>query len=185
MPLIRYRSSDVTKLIEEPCPCGLFAHRIAKIRARCDEMVVCGMGNVGPWVFEELLRGIEGISSDWQVGVRNERTRDVIELRLELTDGLGQKDIEQLVRENLNERFSDFSKNLEMKLYHLRVVAHRMGSLRGTARKLNRVIDERRMLKTVSFGSASDQRLRDPAAWTKADDRDANPSVSASGKLFL
>src|SRR5439155_12224186 len=56
MPLIRYRSSDVTHLIDEPCACGLFARRIAKIHGRADEMVVCGMGNVGPWVFAELLR---------------------------------------------------------------------------------------------------------------------------------
>ena len=54
MPLIRYRASDVTRLIEEPCACGLFAKRLAKIRARADEMVVCGMGNVGPWVFDEV-----------------------------------------------------------------------------------------------------------------------------------
>jgi phenylacetate-coenzyme A ligase PaaK-like adenylate-forming protein len=111
-------------------------------------MVVCGMGNVGPWVFEELLRGIEGISSDWQVGVRNEGARDVIELRLELTDGLGDRDIEHLVCRNLQARFLDFSKNLDMKLYELRVVGHRSGTLRGGARKLNRVVDERRMLNT-------------------------------------
>ncbi len=149
MPLIRYRSTDVTRLVDEPCPCGLFAKRIAKIRARCDEMVVCGMGNVGPWVFEELLRGIEGVSGDWQAGIGHERARDVIELRVELTDGLGPKDIEQLVRQNLHTRFADFSKNLEMKLYDLRVVARGLGSLRGSARKLNRVVDERHMFETT------------------------------------
>ncbi len=51
MPLIRYRSTDVTRMVDEPCACGFFVKRIGKIRARCDEMVVCGMGNVGPWVF--------------------------------------------------------------------------------------------------------------------------------------
>ena len=152
MPLIRYRSTDVTRLVEEPCRCGLFARRVAKIRARCDEMVVCGMGNVGPWVFEELLRGIEGVSNDWQAAVRHEGARDVIELRVELTDGLGQHDIEESVCQNLHQRFTDFSKNLEMRLYDLRVVAGGSGSLRGDARKLNRVVDERHMLQTKIAG---------------------------------
>ena len=153
MPLIRYRSTDVTKLVDGPCPCGLFAKRVAKIRARCDEMVVCGMGNVGPWVFEELLRGIEGVSNDWQAAVRHEGARDVIELRVELTDGLGQHDIEEWVYGNLHQRFADFSKNLEMRLYDLRVVARGLGSLRGEARKLNRVVDERQMLQTTIAGT--------------------------------
>ena len=153
MPLIRYRSTDVTRLVEEPCRCGLFARRVAKIRARCDEMVVCGMGNVGPWVFEELLRGIEGVSNDWQAAVRHEGARDVIELRVELTDGLGQHDIEESVCQNLHQRFTDFSKNLEMRLYDLRVVAGGSGSLRGDARKLNRVVDERQMLKPTIAGT--------------------------------
>src|SRR5438128_1046685 len=44
MPLIRYRSTDLTRLVDEPCACGLFAKRIAKVRSRIDEMVVFGMG---------------------------------------------------------------------------------------------------------------------------------------------
>jgi phenylacetate-CoA ligase len=149
MPLIRYRSTDITKLIDDPCPCGFFVRRLAKVRARCDEMVVCGMGNVGPWVFEELLRGINGVSGDWQAGVGHEGTRDVIELRVELTDGLEQKDIEELVSRNLQQRFNDFWKNREMNLYDLRIVARHVGSLRGDARKLNRVVDERDMSSTL------------------------------------
>jgi phenylacetate-CoA ligase len=148
MPLIRYRAADLTKLVDDRCPCGFFVGRLAKIRARCDEMVVCGMGNVGPWVFEELLRGVAGISNDWQAAVRYEGARDVIELRVEMTDGLSQSDIRDIVYRNLHQRFADFSKNLEMKLYDLRVVARGSGSLRGNARKLNRVVDERQMLTT-------------------------------------
>ena len=35
-------------------------------RSRADEMVVCGMGNVGPWVFEEILRGIPEAADEWR-----------------------------------------------------------------------------------------------------------------------
>src|SRR5467141_3310119 len=83
MPLIRYRSTDLTSLIDEPCACGLFAKRIAKIRSRTDEMVVCGMGNVGPWVFAELLRNVNGHGGDWQAVIKHHGGRDVVELRIE------------------------------------------------------------------------------------------------------
>ncbi len=146
MPLIRYRSTDVARLVDEPCECGIFAGRIGKIRGRCDEMVVCGMGNVGPWVFEELLRGIEGTGEDWQAVVLHENARDVVELHVELDDATRHSAVEESVHRNLRERFSDFSKNREMKLYDLRVVAYRSGSLRAGERKLRRVIDERQIL---------------------------------------
>jgi phenylacetate-CoA ligase len=146
MPLIRYRSTDLTKLVDDACSCGFFVKRMAKVRARCDEMVVCGMGNVGPWVFEELLRGVTGISGDWQAGVKHEAGSDVIELRVELTDGLGSNDVESVVRANLRQHFSDFAKNLDMRLYELRVVGHKPGALRGDARKIKRVVDERRFI---------------------------------------
>ncbi len=144
MPLIRYRSTDVTRLIDEPCPCGLFAKRVAKIRARCDEMVVCGMGNVGPWVFEELLRGIRGVGADWQAVVRHDGLRDVIELHVELEHPSLRGEVEQAVQAHLRERFADFRRNYLMKLYELRVEPAAHGQLRA-GRKLKRVVDERQL----------------------------------------
>jgi phenylacetate-CoA ligase len=145
MPLLRYRSTDITRAVEQPCPCGLFAHRIAKVRARADEMVVCGMGNVGPWVFAELLAGVAAAGADWQAVVKNDGRRDVIELHVETDDTARQLELEGQVRANLRERFADFWKNHEMRLYEMKVVACPRGSLRP-GRKLRRVVDERHLL---------------------------------------
>ena len=145
MPLVRYRSTDVTRMLDEPCRCGLFVKRIGKIRARCDEMVVCGMGNVGPWVFAELLRDAPGACSEWQAVIQNDGRCDLIELHVETCDPSAQYSIEEKVLENLRLRFADFWKNREMKLYELRVVPCAAGSLR-TKRKLRRVVDGRQML---------------------------------------
>lgn len=145
MPLIRYRSTDITRLMNEPCACGLFAKRIGKIRARADEMVVCGMGNVGPWVFAEILSDVPGASSEWQAIINSDGRRDVVELHVETADLAAQHELESIVLTNLRERFSDFWKNREMKLYELRVVACPQQSLR-TKRKLKRIVDERQML---------------------------------------
>jgi phenylacetate-CoA ligase len=149
MPLIRYRSSDLTTLVDSPCGCGISMGRIAKIRARCDEMVVCGMGNVGPWVFDEVLRGISGIRDDWQVVIRQSGSRDRVELHVEAEDPLRQATIEHNIHANLRDRFADFWRNRDLQLYELRVVFHRVGSLRGDARKLRRLIDERNMSQAV------------------------------------
>jgi phenylacetate-CoA ligase len=145
MPLVRYRSTDVTRMIEEPCACGLFVKRVGKVRARCDEMVVCGMGNVGPWVFADLLRDAPGAGAEWQTVVSSDGHRDLVELHVETHDYCAPHEIERAVLANLRALFPDFWKNREMKLYELRVVAHPPQSLR-TKRKLRRVIDDRQML---------------------------------------
>jgi phenylacetate-CoA ligase len=147
MPLIRYRSTDVAPLIDTTCACGVSMGRIGKIRGRCDEMVVCGMGNIGPWVFEDILRGVPGIRGDWQAVVLREEPRDVVELHVETDDPAYRSAVEQAVDANLRERFTDFWKNREMKLYEFRTVTHVPGSLRGEQRKLRRVVDERDMAK--------------------------------------
>jgi phenylacetate-CoA ligase len=141
MPLIRYRASDVTRLIDEPCACGLFARRLSRIRARSDEMVVCGMGNVGPWVFEEILRG-RPAADEWQAVLTSDGKYDVIELRVESDEPAAASTLEPAVLAHLRERFPDFWKNREMGLYTLRVTPVSRGSLR-TGRKLRRIVDER------------------------------------------
>jgi phenylacetate-CoA ligase len=165
MPLIRYRSTDVTRLVEDPCGCGIGTGRLGKIRGRCDEMVVCGMGNVGPWVFEDILRGVDGVGGDWQAVVRHDGQRDIVELHVEMDemdDVARQSAAEHAIYRNVRERFADFWKNREMKLYDLRVVADRSGSLRGGGRKLRRVVDERQMLAGLSPASAG-SAARSPA----------------------
>ncbi len=142
MPLIRYRSTDVTRLVNEPCACGLFARRIAKIKGRVDEMIVCGMGNISPWVFSEILREMPLVSDEWQVRVWHEKLIDVVELRVEAAyndEAHIREAINENIKKNLQARFPDFWKNLEMKLYDFRVVPVKRGSLR-TARKLKRLV---------------------------------------------
>jgi phenylacetate-CoA ligase len=142
MPLIRYRASDITRFIDEPCACGLFARRLAGIRARSDEMVVCGMGNVGPWVFDEILRGVPA-ADEWQAVLTSDGRFDVIDLRVECAGAPESPALERTVLDNLRRRFPDFWKNRDMQLYTLRVTSVPRGSLRA-GRKLRRIVDERR-----------------------------------------
>lgn len=154
MPLIRYRSSDLSRLVDEPCDCGISMGRLAKIRGRCDEMVVCGMGNVGPWVFDEVLRDVPGIGADWQVTIGHDGWRDSVGVHVEMESGADGRAAEAAILDNLRHRFADFWRNREMQLYDLRVVVHSFGSLRGHGRKLRRIVDVRDMTSDNAVLSA-------------------------------
>jgi phenylacetate-CoA ligase len=162
MPLIRYRSTDVSRLVDEPCECGISMGRLSKVRGRCDEMVVCGMGNVGPWVFDEALRGIEIIGDDWQAVIDREDHRDVVRLHVEMAHPSERSAAERLVHDHFRERFADFWKNREMGLYELRVVPHGFGSLRRDGRKLRRVVDNRHATERAARSTCQ----TDPTALT-------------------
>jgi phenylacetate-coenzyme A ligase PaaK-like adenylate-forming protein len=103
------------------------------------------MGNVGSWVFEEMLRGVPAIGGDWQAVIGHDGLRDAVVVHVEMADSSGLGAAETQILTNLRERFADFWRNREMRLYVLTVIAHPIGSLRGQGRKLRRVIDERQM----------------------------------------
>ena len=143
MPLIRYRSTDITAFLDEPCTCGLkAARRIAKIRGRSDEMVNCGMGNLSPWFFEQLLEDLPEITRDWQVGVLREGNRDTIEIRVELRAGASADVVTTAIKQRVRDRIPDSWRNYELKLFEFAFRFVPAGSLR-TGRKLLRLVDER------------------------------------------
>ncbi len=143
MPLVRYRSTDITKFLDEPCTCVLrAARRLAKIRGRSDEMVNCGMGNLSPWFFERLLDDVPGITRDWQVGVVRTGNHDTIEFRLELADSAAADSVVEGVRSRVRERIPDSWRNYELKLFEFAFRFASPGTLRS-GRKLRRLIDER------------------------------------------
>ncbi|MFQ5898663.1 MAG: phenylacetate--CoA ligase family protein [Candidatus Methylomirabilia bacterium] len=87
MPLIRYRTGDVAKLVDGPCRCGFPFRRLSLLRGRTDELVACAWGNVHPELFEDLLAGIPGLGPEWQVGLVERGLRPTFQFRLECLDG--------------------------------------------------------------------------------------------------
>lgn len=143
MPLIRYRSTDITKFLDEPCTCALrAARRLAKIHGRSDEMVNCGMGNLSPWFFEQILDDLPEITGDWQVGVVRPGNRDTIEFRLELRDAAAADAVAQAIKRRVRDRIPDSWRNYELKLFEFEFRFAGPGALR-TGRKLRRLVDER------------------------------------------
>ncbi len=143
MPFIRYRTRDVTRLIAAPCACGVTLRRIARIKGRRDEMVVMGAGNMHPEIFEKVLDGVEGLSEAWQVAVRQEGRRDILEFRLELTNGINPAWVESAVRRNLESCYPDVWANQLCGMYQLAFRFFAPGGL-AQGRKPRRLVDERK-----------------------------------------
>ncbi len=141
-PLIRYRVRDITRFLDGACPCGTTVRRLARIRGRRDEMVVMGAGNMYPEIFEKVLSDIPGFSSNWQVAVRQEGLHDILEFRLELTNGVSSSAVEDAVRKSLETRYPDVWANQVCGMYRLAFRFCSPGTL-VHGRKRKRLVDER------------------------------------------
>jgi len=86
MPLIRYRTHDISKLISRPCKCGASTLRkIAKVTRRLEAIVKIGGGNeIYPAVFDELIFSIVSVI-DYQLTLGKEGDRDVLLFKVEVT----------------------------------------------------------------------------------------------------
>ncbi len=141
MPLLRYRTRDVTRLIPEQCPCGLRGLRMSRLRGRRDELIVASGGNLYPLMFENILRPVPGLTHDWQVIFKLESLREIMEIHLESTrtdNDILQREIHQQMRR----QYPDLIKNLDIGIFDLRIVQHPPGALRAD-RKLKRMVDHR------------------------------------------
>ena len=144
MPLVRYRSGDLTRFIQTPSESGLPGRRIEKLKGRVDEWTPTAMGNLAPWIFEPIFSSIPGIGPDWQIEITKDRNKDRILFHVESQNG--STDMSRL-REEI---FSRFQKDLkdawrcyEAGLFYLDLEVHPKGTLR-TGRKLLRLVDRRK-----------------------------------------
>jgi phenylacetate-CoA ligase len=140
MPLIRYRTRDVTRWLS-PCPCGIPAPRIEKLRGRRDELVVASGGNLYPLMFENILRPVPGLGLDFQVVFRLQGVREILEIHVETTRGDDVALFEQ-IKQSATDLYPDLMKNLALGIFEMRLQVHAPGSIR-TGRKLKRMVDKR------------------------------------------
>lgn len=87
LPLLRYRTKDITRLNYQPCKCGRTGVRMDKVKGRSDDMLKIRGVNVFPSQIESVLVGTEKIGPHYQLVVRREGFSDTLEVRVELIDG--------------------------------------------------------------------------------------------------
>lgn len=86
IPLLRYRTRDISRITYEPCKCGRTFARMDKIKGRSDDMLKIRGVNVFPSQIESVLVGMENISPHYQLIVRREGFADTLEIQVELSD---------------------------------------------------------------------------------------------------
>ena len=106
LPLIRYRTRDITRLMYEPCRCGRTTARMENLSGRTDDMLKIRGVNVFPSQIEEVLINTEGIGPNYEIVVEREHHSDILTIRVEV-EGESMMDsysaLEKLER-NLKER---------------------------------------------------------------------------------
>jgi phenylacetate-CoA ligase len=85
MPMIRYRTRDVTRLVPGPCACGRTVRRIERIGRRSDDMFVLRGINVFPSQVETALLQVEGALPHYAIVLTRERGLDQMEVKVEVT----------------------------------------------------------------------------------------------------
>lgn len=86
IPMLRYRTKDITRINYEPCECGRTFARMDKIKGRSDDMLKIRGVNIFPSQIESVLVGMENIGAHYQLLVRREGFMDTLEVQVELVD---------------------------------------------------------------------------------------------------
>ena len=138
-PLVRYRTRDLTRLIDGPCPCGNPLPRHAHILGRSDDMFIFRAVNIYPGQIDHVLSGIPGIGSEYQVHLAHrDDGRDTMTLKVERAQGgspQGDAELLEQVGQEVRRRI----------MVRVAVEIVDYGSLPRTERKSRRVFDHRQL----------------------------------------
>jgi len=132
-PLLRYRTRDLTRLIPGNCPCGSPYPRHDIIVGRTDDMVKVKGVNIYPGQIDELLRDIDGASSEYQVVIKHINGKDEMTLRVEKDSSFDGK----VVRDKIVDQFK---KKIGI---HIEAEVVEIGELPRSEKKSKRIIDFR------------------------------------------
>jgi phenylacetate-CoA ligase len=139
MPIIRYRTRDITSIKPEPCACGRSIRQMKRIGRRSDDMFIIRGVNVFPSQVEHALLAIEGTSPHYQIILTRDKGLDEMEVQVEVTSEVFSDKIGAL--EALNgriERTLDQALGVRVKV---RMVGPR--SIQRSEGKAKRVFDRR------------------------------------------
>lgn len=132
-PLIRYRTHDLSRIVPGKCSCGIEFPRIDRIIGRSDDMVKVKGVNIYPGQIEDILRDVEGVSSEYQVMIDHLNGKDIMTLFFEMNAGEAKREVESLVGRAFKDRIG---LKIEPKGVNI-------GDLPRSEKKTNRIYDNR------------------------------------------
>jgi len=139
MPMLRYRTRDITSIYTEPCPCGRTVRRIRRISRRTDDMFIIRGVNVFPSQVEAALLAVEGTLPHYQILLSREKGLDQMQVQVEVTPEFFSDRVREL--EDLQARLGHALENtLSLRVGVRLVEPHTIERSMGKAK---RVIDKR------------------------------------------
>lgn len=139
LPLIRYRTKDISRLTLKPCDCGRSLVRMAKVSGRSDDMLIIRGVNVFPSQVEHVLMGIDGVEPHYQIEVSRDGSLDVMAVLVEVSERVFSGEIKVL--ERLTRSIQREIKDMLGVSCQVRLVEPR--SIQRSEGKAQRVIDRR------------------------------------------
>ncbi len=141
MPMIRYRTRDITALTGERCDCGRTLRRIKRISRRSDDMFIIRGINVYPSQIETALLKVEGALPHYQIVLTREKGLDVMEVQVEVTPEVFRDTVGAL--EQLQSKLGRSIETIVGLRANVRLVQPR--TIQRSEGKAKRVIDQRKM----------------------------------------
>jgi len=140
-PLIRYRTGDISSLIEEPCPCGRTTRRMRRVTGRTDDLIFIKGQKVFPSQIEEILLEAEGTAPHYRILLDRQDGNDTMEVQVEISESFPAFD----ELKNLERLRDTITRQIEVVLgvdAKVTLVEPR-SLLRDSGAKVRRVIDNR------------------------------------------
>ena len=139
MPIIRYRTRDLTRLIAEDCPCGIKHARMARMVGRSDDMLIIRGVNVFPSQIEEVLMKHKWLGGNYVIELTKSAALDQMNIKVELS-----KDGFDGTVETLRKLRSQLQSRLKEQIgFTAAVEVVEPGSLPASEGKAKRVVDLR------------------------------------------
>lgn len=142
MPLIRYRTRDLTSIISEPCPCGRTHRRIARITARTDDMMIINGVNIFPIQIEKTIMSVPEAGRNYIIEIFEQNCMDKLCIKLEVNNETFSgtlQDLEKLQDKLVSELKQEIGVTPIIKFVDA-------GSLPVTEGKATRVVDLRKKI---------------------------------------
>ncbi|PHV70831.1 phenylacetate--CoA ligase [Sporanaerobium hydrogeniformans] len=139
LPLLRYRTHDVTKLYTKPCACGRTLTRMGRITGRSDDMLIIRGVNVFPSQIESIILKVAEAAPHYVLIVDRINNLDTLEVWVEAKEGLftdAIKSLERVEKHITNELFSLLGLHVRVRLVEPRTIERSEG-------KAKRIIDKR------------------------------------------
>jgi len=137
VPLIRYRTRDITRMIPGRCQCGSIFPRHSRIKGRSDDTIKFRGVNIYPSSIDTILSAIPGIGSEYQIHLtRDDSGRDHMRLLVERAEGVDSKRGPELIHEAIHQIKKQLLVSTELELVDY-------SSLPRSEKKSRRVFDNR------------------------------------------